>query len=171
MLLMKLRPSHLKGSDFGTAGGSHRIALTPGIPLPDSVVLFIWLTVSTSLPEFRYALTWFLIVAAFQSNDPFPPWGSEKSLLNATWYLWLVLSWPAGWMRCGSIRRCLDDLIFHVLKWPVELCTLFLHLLCVQLIPRVARWRGQIVIDLILSSAWSNNAARDRTRFISFWSP
>ena len=136
---MKLRPSHLKGSDFGTAGGSHRIAVTPGIPMSDSVVLFIWLTVSTSLPEFRYALTWFLIVAAFQSNDSFPPWGSEKSLLNATWYLWLVLSWPAGSMRCGSIRRCLDDLIFHVLKWPVELCTLFLHLLCVQLIPRVAR--------------------------------
>ena len=133
---MKLRPSHLKGSDFGTAGGSHRIALTSGIPMSDSVVLFIWLTVSTSLPEFRYALTWFLIVAAFQSNDSFPPWGSEKSLLNATWYLWLVLSWPAGSMRCGSIRRCLDDLIFHVLKWPVELCTLFLHLLCVQLIPR-----------------------------------
>ena len=96
MLLMKLRPSHLKGSNFGTAGGSHRIALTPGIPLPDSVVLFIWLTVSTSLPEFSYALTWFLIVAALRSNDPFPPWGSEKSLLNATWYPWLVLSWPAG---------------------------------------------------------------------------
>ena len=83
MLLMKLRPSHLKGSEFGTVGGSHRIALTPGIPLSDSVVLFIWLTVSTSLLEFRYALTWFLIVAAFQSNDPFQPWGSEKSLLNA----------------------------------------------------------------------------------------
>ena len=76
-----------------------------------------------------------LIVDAFQSIDPFPPWGSEKSLPNATWYLWLVLSWPAGSMRCGSIRRCLDDLIFHVLKWPVELCSLFLHLLYVQLIP------------------------------------
>ena len=112
-----------------------------------------------------------LIVAAFQSNDPFPPWGSEKSFLNATWYLWLVLSWPAGCMRCGSIRRCFDDLIFHVLKWPVELCTLFLHLLYVQPIPRVARWRGQIVVHFIFSSAWSNNAARDRTRFISFWSP
>ena len=138
MLLMKLRPSHLKGSDFGTVGGSRRIALTPYHCLIP-VVLFIWLTVSASLPEFRYGLTWFLIVTAFQSNDPFPPWGFEKSLLNATWYLWLVLSWPAGLMRCGSIRRCLDDLIFHVLKWPVELCTLFLHLLYVQLILRVAR--------------------------------
>ena len=155
MLLMKLRLSHLKGYDFGTAGGSHRTALTPGIPLSDSVVLVIWLTVSTSLPEFRYALTWFLIVGAFQSNDPLPPWGSEKSLLNATWYLWLVLSWPAL-MRCGSIRRCLDDLIFHVLKWSVELCTLFLHLLYVQLILRFARLRGQIVIDLILPSANDN---------------
>ena len=164
MLLMKLRPLHLKGSDFGTVGGSDRIALTPGILWFSS---FGW----QSLPEFRYALTWFLIVAAFQSNDPFPPWGSEKYPLNATWYLWLVLSWPAGWMRCGSIRRCLDNLIFHVLEWPVDLCTMFLHLLYVQLIPRVERWRGQIVIYLILSSAWSTNAARDRTRSNLFWSP
>ena len=61
-------------------------------------------------------------------------------------YLCLPTSWPAGWMRCGSIRRCLDDFIFLFLKWPVELCTLFL-----QLNARVARWWGQIVIDLILS--------------------
>ena len=66
MLLIKLRPLHLKGSDFGTVGGLHRIALAPGILMSDYVVLFIWLTVSTSLPEFRYGLTWFLIVAAFQ---------------------------------------------------------------------------------------------------------
>ena len=84
---------------------------------------------------------------------------------------WLVLSWPAGWMRCASIRRCLDDLMFHVLKWPVELCTLILHLLYVQLILRVARWRGQILVDLILSSVRSNNAARVRTRSFFFLRP
>lgn len=41
----------------------------------------------------------------------------------------------------------------------------------VQLIPSVARWWGQIVIDLMLSSVLSNNAARERMRSISFSGP
>ena len=171
---MKLRPLHLKGSDFGTVGGSHRIALTPGIPLSDSFLWFSsfgWQFNVTPRVQvcFEWHGSWLWLL--FSQMTPFHLRDPEKYPLNATWYLWLVLSWPAGWMRCSSIRRCLDDLIFHVLKWLVELFTLFLQLLYVQLIPRVARWRGQMVIDLILSSALLNNAARDRTRFISFWSP
>ena len=48
------------------------ILLPPAFEMPDSI----------SWPEFKWMAMWDLIVAAFRSQDLFPLWGSEKSILR-----------------------------------------------------------------------------------------
>ena len=77
-VLIKLTSSTFKDCSRGVAD-SHRVTLTTDTPPEERITSDIWAGVSISLPEFRWTLICDLIVAAFLSQGPFPPWGSEKS--------------------------------------------------------------------------------------------
>ena len=80
-LFMKLTPSHVKFFPVCRWGVSATVTTTPGIPPEDSIAVFIWEALSMSWPSLRKICMWDLILAAFLSHAPFPPWGSEKSNL------------------------------------------------------------------------------------------
>ena len=58
---------------------SQRVTPRDGTPPADRMASNICDGVSMSCPAFKWIFIWDLIVAAFRSQAPFPPWGSEKS--------------------------------------------------------------------------------------------
>lgn len=62
--------------------------------------------VSVSCPEFRWTAMWDLIAATFLSQDPFPPCGSEKSILDRQWSITTPLA-QLGLMHSDNKQRCL----------------------------------------------------------------
>ena len=79
-LFKVLTASHLTcGRMHSPDAASTRATRTPAIPPPDSMACSTSRAFWTSFPSLTCLRTWALMVAAFLSQAPFPPWGSLKS--------------------------------------------------------------------------------------------
>ena len=80
MLEIALTPSSFALSGRGKVGGIANVSWTPGIPPEDNIAATISRPVSMLLPAFKWIFICDLIEAAFRSQAPLPPCGSERSM-------------------------------------------------------------------------------------------